>query len=64
MFGAAHLPLYKLGSPEALEEQAAAEAVAHMEELKRTADGFGPFSGDSEAAAAIAFTEAAAPGDP
>ena len=35
-----------------------------MEELKRTAAGFGPFSGDSEAAAAIACAEAAAPGDP
>jgi len=64
MFGAAHPPLYKLGSPEALEEQAAAEAAAHMEELKRTAAGFGPFSDDSEAAAAIACAEAAAPGDP
>ena len=64
MFGAAHLPLYKLGSPEALEEQAAAEAAARMEELKRKAAGFGPFSGNSEAAAAIACAEAAAPGDP
>ena len=64
MFGAAHPLLYKLGSPEALEEQAAAEAAAHMEELKRTAASFGPFSGDSEAAAAIACAEAAAPGDP
>ena len=35
-----------------------------MEELKRTAASFGPFSGDSEAAAAIACAEAAAPGDP
>ena len=60
MFGAAHPLLYKLGSPEALEEQAAAEAAAHMEELKRTAAGFGPFSDDSEAAAAIACAEAAA----
>ena len=64
MFGAAHPSLYKLSSPEALEEQAAAEAAAHMEELKRKAAGFGPFSGDSEAAAAIACAEAAAPGDP
>ena len=64
MFGAAHPSLYKRSSPEALEEQAAAEAAAHMEELKRTAAGFGPFSDDSEAAAAIACAEAAAPGDP
>jgi len=64
MFGAALPPLYKLGSPEAREEQAAAEAAASMEELKRKAAGFGPFSGDSEAAAAIACAEAAAPGDP
>ena len=64
MFGAAHPLLYKLGSPEAREEQAAAEAAASMEELKRKAAGFGPFSGDSEAAAAIACAEAAAPGDP
>ena len=35
-----------------------------MEELKRKATGFEPFSGDSEAAAAIACAEAAAPGDP
>ena len=60
MFGAAHLPLYKLGSPEALEEQTAAEAAARTKELKRKAAGFGPFSGNSEAAAAIAFAEAAA----
>ena len=64
MFGAALPPLYKLGSPEAREEQAAAEAAASMEELKRKAAGFGPFSDDSEAAAAIACAEAAAPGDP
>jgi len=64
MFGAAHPPLHKLGSPEALLEQAAAEAAAHMEELKRKAAGFGPFSDYSEAAAAIACAEAAAPGDP
>jgi len=63
VFGA-HPALHKLGSPEALEEQAAAEAAAYMEELKRTAADFGPFSDDSEAAAAIACAEAAAPGDP
>ena len=64
MFGAAHPLLYKLGSPEALLEQAAAEAAAHMEELKRKAAGFGPFSDDPEAAAVIACAEAAAPDDP
>jgi len=64
MFGAACPSLCKLGIPEALEEQASAEAAAHMEELKRKAAGFGPFSGNSEAAAAIACAEAAAPGDP
>ena len=63
MFGAVAVQAYS-SSPEALEEQAAAEAAAHMEELKRKAADFGPFSGDSEAAAAIACAEAAAPGDP
>jgi len=46
------------------EEQAAAEAAAHMGELERKAAGFGSFSGGSEAAAAIACAEATAPGDP
>ena len=52
---------HKLGSPEALEEQAAAEVAASMEELKRKAAGFGLFSGGSKAAAAIACAEAARP---
>jgi len=63
MFRAALPPLYKLGSLEVREEQAAAEAAAHMEELNHKAAGFGSFSGGSEAAAAIACAEAAAPGD-
>jgi len=35
-----------------------------MEEPKLKAAGFGPFSGNSEATAAIACAEAAAPGNP
>jgi len=35
-----------------------------MAELKPKAAGFGPFLGDSDAAAVIACAEAAAPGDP
>jgi len=64
VFGAAHPPLYKAGSPKAREEQAAAEAGVYMEELKRKAADFWPLSGDSEAAAAIACACAAAPATP
>jgi len=39
--------VHKLGSPEALEEQAAAEAAARMEDIKLKAAGFDPFSANA-----------------